>query len=245
MSFMQKFRQIGLATLVLLAGSVAAQAANVTLLTFADVTSTNDVTGTALNATQTEIRATGIQIHFGGGVSGIPNQTGYMSFDIISTLGATVTLDNGDGTYMFSQHFFQGSFSITQNANLTGTNYLSGTIAKGTAVGTTGDQSFGINSNTNVANAPWTGTLKNNFTGPFGWSFNLGNINGSGVDLTSYNTPTDPSTIASFTANVQGNFTATKYTSPVPEPSTLSLLGLGAAGLAFGAYRRRNAAAAV
>ena len=236
MRFMQNFRKIGLATLVLVVSAVAAQAANVTLLTFGDMAPVNDVDGTQLTTSSTNIAASGISVRIGGPT--ISTQEAYMTFSLTTTTSASNINDNGDGTYQFRQGGYTGTFSITSGPGGSGTVLLAGNLAAGRTVSNTGDQSFSINSSTNPGSSGWTGSLASQFSSPFGWSFNFGNVT-PGVGLSN---TTAPATISSFHSNVTGTFTAT---TTVPEPSTLSLLGLGAAGLAFGAYRRRKTAAAV
>jgi PEP-CTERM motif len=79
------------------------------------------------------------------------------------------------------------------------------------------------------------------YTAPFGLDINLFAV--AGLNKTTIN---GISTTTFARAKVAaGDVLGTVGSSPVPEPSTLSLLGLGAAGLVFGVYRRRMAAAAV
>lgn len=214
-----------LAAVVFAASSVSAFAD--TIVNFSDLSVGSKVKATA-SATGTVIQSglngspSGIAIGFGGGVNNVPNNTGFITFSLAST-GVATTFAGG------ATQSFAGDFKITQNANGTGTVYVqsTGNALSGTIFAANGTTSFQIGME---SSSDFTGTLiAPGIVSPFGLSLQFSNVS------LPFSTVVigGKRTIRGFTSVVNGTVTGV-----VPEPSTISLLGLGVAGLAFGAYRQ-------
>ena len=171
-------------------------------------------------------------VTFSGGFYSNPTTQAYLTFDLKSTGDATTIPPSLGGIQSFI-----GSFKITSNADGSGTVYVASAsnALTGTLVATNGLITFPLST---TASSDLTGTLiSDGFIGPFGVALQFSNVT-PGFGLTTIG---GHQTIRSFTSVVNGTVTGTA----VPEPSTLSLLGLGAAGLVFSTYRRRKAVNAI
>jgi len=216
------------------------------LLNFAE-NSGSAVSATFANGahTQTTIQGNDIQVTVTNIApeAGLPgSQIEYLTFNLTSTAPADNTLY---GLGVFAQSF-QGSFSIRSATGGGGYNLLSGNsigaIISGSLTGanvlnfqSNNNTSYDFNSGKNLQ-LPY-------YTFPTGLSFSFANVTGAANAHTGNTTGSGVNThhtLNPFTASVSGVISAT----PIPEPSTLALLGLGGIGMAFGAYRRRRAIAA-
>jgi len=255
----KNFRQLALAALVVVAGSVSAFADPIfeNIITWNASASSTSVTGTAgagLSSTGgygTEVTGS-TAVSFGaysgfyqgyGNFASFPT-SGYVTFDLKSTDASTIS----SGTITQD---FTGSFSVSSGANGTGTVYISGASILGQISSAAGRSTLDLNPTTNPAPTfdPNTGVPAIFTGGQLGGTLSHPYYtNGFNIDLVLAsvvgfkNNTTGPSHTTSFTSAGLSGGDVQGY---VPEPSTFSLLGLGAAGLAFGAYRRRKAAAAV
>ena len=168
--------------------------------------------------------STGVTISSIGGVSSSIN--GFLK--LAATSSGTATDIGG-----IIEQNFNGTFAITQNANGTGINYLSGSFSGLT---------FGFNGGTvatlTASDPPSAVSFTSSFSPtlpldtPRGASFTFSNVSpalgivGTGSDAT----------LASFTAQGSGTFSAA-----VPEPSSLTLAGIGVLGLVGIGLRQRKA----
>jgi len=184
----------------------------------ATVTATDNGTTTNINVTNASTTVSS----FNGGVLGSAifnlNAT---SNDAAQTVGGAVI-----------QHY-DGGFCFTSAAGCTGTNYLSGVFSDA-AFGALGGPGLVVN----VNNPPDTLTLTsdvidasdlaapNSFSLSFADLSPLLHINGT--------------TIAGFTAGFAGTVSASSTETPVPEPMTLGLFGLGLLGLGLVRSRKAN-----
>jgi hypothetical protein len=168
--------------------------------------------------------STGVIISSIGGVTGPINAF----LKLAATSSGTAT-DNGG----LIQQDFNGTFAIMQNANGTGINYLSGSFS-----GLTLGISSGGGATLIASDPPSTVTFTSSYLPslpldtPRAAFFAFTNVSpalgivGTGSDAT----------IASFTAEGAGNFSAA-----VPEPSSLTLAGIGVLGVVGIGLRRRKA----
>lgn len=127
---------------------------------------------------------------------------------------------------LIGEHF-NGQFAITQNANGTGTNYLSG-VYNDAAVTVAGSTAIGVFAN----QALFTSDVITVLDLPRSVSFALTNVTPP-VSLASCSGCTSGQTIAGFTASIAGNASAN-----VPEPWPVAIFGVGLLGLA--AVKRRH-----
>jgi hypothetical protein len=234
-----------LATLIFVSGSVPTFAGNIyeEILDWGSESITRSVLATASatsgfgGAPGTEIRGSIlVPIAYVGSYSGAPfnqipgNPTfAYVTFNLKSTSDNT-------GIPGFINQDFEGSFKISSGINGTGTVFVSGSdITAYIYTPYVGISHFSLNT---VPVADFTGSLIDNgqYTSSFGVDLSIYRILGLGSKLVNGH-PTTTFFSASLNAgSVAG--TTPQDPAPVPEPSTLSLLGVGAAVLAFGAYRR-------
>jgi PEP-CTERM motif len=213
--------------------STASNAA--TIITFGQSGLANTVTGIA-NASGSHIRGEDIPVTItqidSGAVTPPVDAFLYLAGD--STSGATTGL-------VTVQHF-DGDFEITSGIGNTGINYLSGAFD---------DATFGIRAGTGLtltAFATFTSDVISTLGLPRNFSLSFTNVTPllgtSGAQLANSadcGPPFDTvgcndtgATIAAFTASVSGNASAN-----VPEPMTLTLLGVGLLGLGM-VRRARN-----
>jgi hypothetical protein len=230
MNFMKNVRQMGLLGLVFAASSASVFAdAIIDWLpnSTRNITATASATSSSTGGAGTEIKGTNILLGSPTDTNGDPITAAYLTFDIKST-GANIGGSNIDQT-------FTGSFSITDSI---GGTVLAGGSIDSHIVALGGSTSF----NLGVTTSSLTGTLVTAgngtlpFTAPFGIDMNLFRIVGS------HDTVVGGVHTLAFTNAAIGTGELRGTINPVPEPSTFALLGLGAAAMAFGAYRRRAAA---
>jgi len=211
------------AAALLLLSSVASPVHAETILQFGGSPAAVTATGNGTTGVTTISVVNGaVSISELGGVTGL-NISAVLNLSATNT--SVATLNAGDIT----QHF-SGNFSITSGA----TNYLSGTF---------GDETFGFNGGTiafmSASSPPGSIVFTSNYTPAFpltppsGVSFTFTNVNPALGIVGSGST----ATIASFGGDTSGNFNA----SPVPEPSTMAIAGLGALGMIGYGLRRRKA----
>jgi len=132
------------------------------------------------------------------------------------------------------EQFFSGSFSITQNANGTGTNYLSGTFSDMSLLfGANHGNGATLTSSDPPATITFTSSVISALSPPSAANFTFTNVTPPLHIVGGVSHPT----IGSFLASGSGTFSA----NTVPEPSTLALGGLGALGLIGYGLRRRKA----
>ena len=234
MNLMQNVRRIGLVGLVLVASSVSAFADTIISWDNGPNTNANAVTvsNTATsgngNTRGTEIKTTGTSVALVNPVDGASNDLSpaYLTFDLRSTGAATVS-----GSQI--NQLFTGTFSIHDTAS-GGTVLVGGNITAN-VLANSGSSSFNLSA---APSGAFTGSLvtAGGFSTPFGIDLNLFKVVGFGTSTASGVTGVTWTSARNAFGDVLGSTTA------VPEPSTFALLGLGAAAMAFGAYRRRAAA---
>ena len=181
------------------------------------------------------IAVCGVSNAFAGGTgtlgffdSGTPSvNTGDINSATVFTFGALSSgaAATGDFVGLGSQSYGAVSFDTTNNASLTITN-----------------TPFGTFTSTLISSVPSGATTQSYYI--------LGKYTGGTFAGVSGDVNVDASFTVSFTQtggsgsaiSASGTFSIPPTGNPVPEPSTLALLGLGGLGLAVGAYRRRQAA---
>jgi hypothetical protein len=212
-------------------GAVAAVAAAATLivpmanattiLTFGQKGSADEVVAAA-NATdtQTTIKATNgaIEVDDIDDAVAVPFAA-FLNLTAVSTVAAAAFAG-------FTTQDFSGLFSITSLADGAGTNYLSGTFT---------DAVFGSGSSLTLSasdppnSVSFTSSVipANELVLPEGISLGFSNVTPP-VNIIG-------TTVAGFDSNVSGNFSA----DPLPEPTSLALIGVRLAGLGLVRHRRR------
>jgi hypothetical protein len=179
------------------------------------ITATNNANGTTLSDSGIAVSITEIDA--------------VLATPIPAFLSITATSEQPGATNiggLISEHF-DGKFAITQNANGSGTNYLSGAFNDG-AVTATGSTSIAMF----ASQAVFTSDVVTALDLPRSVSFALTNVSPP-VSLAACANCTSGQTIAAFDASIAGNASAN-----VPEPAALALMGVGLLGLTMVRYRR-------
>jgi hypothetical protein len=168
--------------------------------------------------------ATGVTISSIGGAS--------VSINGFLNLAATSSGTATDSGGLIEQNY-NGTFAITQNADGSGINYLSGSFS-GFALGFSAGNVATLTSSDPPATISFSSSYSPSFPlgAPSGASFTFSNVSPA---LSLVGTGSD-TTIGSFTATGSGTFSAS-----VPEPSSLILGSIGIVGLAGYGLRRRRA----
>ncbi|WP_207540190.1 hypothetical protein [Sabulicella rubraurantiaca] len=213
--------------------SALAQAAPITIIAFAQDSTSNTITATANGGnTATTLGGTDVAITVSGYADGTPTPfQAYLNLNATSTGAASLVL----GTDVFQA--FAGTFSITSGLGGTGINYLSGSFAD---IALAGSRVAGPNGGFQAALVATDPPGSVSFTSDQIPASKLGDPSSIGFTFTALSQALGicGSTICSFTASVSGNASASEVA--VPAPAGLAFLGIGLLGLA--AVRRKVAA---
>jgi PEP-CTERM motif len=205
--------------------ALAAPASAATILTFGQLGGGDPITATINSPadTSTNLDASNVAVSitqiFGGGTT-----SGFLTLHATS-VGAATNIGGG-----LVDQSFTGMFSITSLSGGLGNNILSGTFT---------DAVFGAGTGLTLTASDATAGESVTFTSTVLPAIDLlppQSVNLDFADVTPPATITG-TTLGAFTASVAGNFSAT----PVPEPFTLGILGVGIAGLGY-VRRQRKAA---
>lgn len=161
------------------------------------------------------------------------NIAAYLNLSATSVGAAVAAFPSGDPTQRFN-----GSFTITSGTGGSGTNYLSGSFTNvvfDSFLSGSGNAAT-LKATDPTATLTYTSDVITSLLPPSAMNFSFTNVTPglSIVGLPGFET------IGSFTASGSGTFSA----SPVPEPSTMAIAGLGALGFIGYGLRRRKATAA-
>lgn len=211
--------------LAVLLSTVALPAFAANITAFSQTTSSNTVTATT-NAgdTQTTLTIDDAVISIGQFVVAAP-ATAYYNLDATSVNAASTF----SGAVIQN---YSGSFCITSASNCGGTNLLSGVFSDA-AFGALGGPGLVVN----VNNPPDTLTLTSDIIP----SNQLAAPSSLGLTFTNLSPllHIEGTTIGDFTAAFAGTVSASTTDIPVPEPTTLGILGLGLLGLGMTQLKRR------
>lgn len=217
---MKSLKNLMMAAVGVGALAFAQPASAATILTFGQTGGGSPITGTNNGAGTTTITASDVAVTITGIIEGAA-----VPVNALFTLNATSV---GNATTVAGQVLqnFSGDFSIKSTNGLI--NYLSGSFV---------DAVFGAGASLTMSAAEPPGTLS--FTSDVITAANLGLDRGMSLGFANV-TPSASITndsLSSFHSSVSGTFSANA--NQVPEPITLSLVGLGLAGVAA---RRRSKA---
>jgi len=192
------------------------------------------ITATASGGTSTTITTTG-----GAQAVNIGLLNG-STVDIAAYLSLSATSSGAVTTFQGSLYqTYNGTFTITANANGSGTNYLSGTFTNvsfdSELSGLNGGTGATLSANDPTATIVFTSSVITDLSAPSTASFTFSNVSPA-LSVTG-------TTVSSFTASGSGTFSANPPPA-VPEPSTLALAGIGALGMIGYGLRRRKASGA-
>ncbi|MCW8088271.1 hypothetical protein [Sabulicella glaciei] len=209
--------------------SAIAQAAPITIITFAQNATGNTIIADSFGGTTTTLTGTNVAVTVSGYANGVA--TPFAAFlNLAATSTGDATLVGGDDI----RQAFAGSFSITSG---TGTNYLSGTFSDIALEGSRLAGPAGGFQASLIATDP-SGSVT--LTSDLIPAANLQDPSAFGLTLTALTQAFSicGTTLCHFTASVSGNASASQVA--VPAPAGLAFLGLGLLGLAV--VRRKAAA---
>ncbi|WP_207541273.1 hypothetical protein [Sabulicella rubraurantiaca] len=209
--------------------SAMAQAAPITIIAFAQDSTSNTITAAA-GGGSTTLTGSDVAITVSAYSDSTPTPfQAYLNLNATSTGAASLVA----GTDVFQA--FAGSFTITSGTGGTGINYLSGSFADIALAGSRlAGPNGGFQASLIATDPPGSVT----FTSDNIPASKLGDPSSIGFTFTALSQELGicGSTVCSFTASVSGNASA----SAVPAPAGLAFLGIGLLGLAVA--RRKVAA---
>ncbi|MCW8084736.1 hypothetical protein [Sabulicella glaciei] len=212
--------------------SAIAQAAPITIITWAQDTTEKLITANSIGGATTELMGTNVAVTVSGYANGVATPfSAFLNLNATSTGAATLV--GGDDV----RQAFAGTFTITSGMGGTGINYLSGSFSDIALAGSRVSGPQGGFQASLLATEP-SGIV--NLTSDQIPAANLQDPSAIGFTFTALSQALDicGTTICHFTASVSGNASASQVA--VPAPAGLALLGLGVFGLA--AVRRKVAA---
>jgi len=216
----RNMRTLLLASLATIATMGAAQA--VPIINFAQTSNSNTVAATTNGAdTQTTISISDAAVD-------VSQIDAALSTPLAAFVDLAATSNDAAVTFLGAivQHY-DGTFCVSSGPGCTGTDFLSGSFTDA-AFGAGGGPGLVVNVNNPPDTLSLTSDVITDLNPPSSLNFGFTNlVSVGGLHIVG-------TTIAPFTASFVGNASA----SPVPEPTSLALLGVGVLGLA--ALRRRR-----